>query len=165
MSQRKLYSKQLVADTVAAIKTSGSSLLPLALSYLQSANSIVPYEEPFKVLLEQSSSEKTLALVESLYKYEAPPYELVMVVSQHLHAFESYQEVHRFLSYVEHHDLSNTQLLENIARLLDHPKFSFLVERISFARASTFRRIAKESKSLFRILCRASVNVFRNSLS
>ena len=123
--KREIYSEKVVDETIKALRTTQKDLLPLALRYLKAASKVEPYNDSFKKLLEQSSSEKVLLLVESLYENESSSYKQVLAVSRHLNEFKNYQEVHRFLTYVELQNMSKLELLDNISKLMDHPKFFF----------------------------------------
>ncbi|MCH2208466.1 MAG: hypothetical protein MK132_21710 [Lentisphaerales bacterium] len=124
-TQRGIYTEEVVGSTIAAMRNSHVDLMPLAIKYLQSADAAVPYEASFQSLLTQVSAAKVLLLIESFYEYEKPPLALVVEVSKHLNNFKNYQEIHRFLSYIESHQIITEEILENVSKLLEHPKFFF----------------------------------------
>ena len=107
------------------MKNGNDDLVSRAVKYLKEADGIVPYKDSFCKLMALSISGINLYLIESLYEYEKPPEDFVIAVSQHIHNFKKYQELHRFLTYLEDRNISNPQLLDNILKLLKHPKFFF----------------------------------------
>ena len=107
------------------MKGADKDSIPPAINYLKSSQNNEDFVNSLKTLFTQSDSDKRLMLIDSLNSFDTPPLELVKEISNQLNQLKSYQEIHRYLIYVENKSLCNEHLAKNICKLLNHPKFFF----------------------------------------
>ena len=120
-----MESPQITEAVLKAMTSAKGDLMPVALDYFESVQDKEEYLTSLSALFGQGNSDQRLLLIESLSEFEDPPMALLTKIGETLSEIESYQEVHRFLTYLEEQEISTEGLLESIAKLLEHPKFFF----------------------------------------
>ena len=150
LDRRNIYRPELAKTVLEAMKSAGKDQILLAMAYLKKAQKEGDYLKSLSKLFEDGNSEQRLMFIESLNDYSEPPMELILGISQHISILESYQELHRFLTYLEKLELNNEKVKTHVSELLSHKKFFYSRRAYWFLEKQELSDELKQKVNLFK---------------